>query len=129
MPPVFTGLLAERLSQQSGHAVREARHGDNVNAGDILIAPGDFHLTVCREKTKVLAQLDKNPPENSCRPAADPMFRSVGNVYGNKAIAVVLTGMGTDGGAGSRVIKQMGGRVFVQDKASSVGEGEPPSSP
>lgn len=125
MPPVFTGLLAERLSQQSGHQVREAKHGDVVQGGEILIAPGDFHLTVCREKTSVLAQLDKSPPENSCRPSVDPLFRSVAEIYGRDVLAVVLTGMGIDGGAGSRVIKQAGGRVFAQDKASSIVWGMP----
>lgn len=125
MPPVFTGLLAERLSQQTGHQVREAKQGDVVTAGEILIAPGDFHMTVYREKHNVKTQLDKSPPENSCRPSVDPLFRSVGKVYGREAIAVVLTGMGTDGGAGSRVIKQTGGRVFVQDKESSVVWGMP----
>jgi two-component system chemotaxis response regulator CheB len=65
MPPVFTGLLAERLSQQTGQRVRDAKHGDVVTAGAILIAPGDFHMTVCRDKNSVLTQLDKSPPENS----------------------------------------------------------------
>lgn len=125
MPPVFTGLLADRLSQHTGHHVREAKHGDAVAAGEILIAPGDFHLTVRRKGTKVLTELDQNPPENSCRPSVDPMFRSVAKVYGNEAIAVVLTGMGTDGGAGSQAIKGAGGRVFIQDEASSVVWGMP----
>jgi two-component system chemotaxis response regulator CheB len=125
MPPVFTGLLADRLSQQSGHRVRQATEGENVTAGEILIAPGDFHLTVCREKNNVKTRLDQSPPENSCRPSVDPLFRSIGKVYGREAIAVVLTGMGTDGGAGSRAIKQTGGRVIVQDQESSVVWGMP----
>ena len=125
MPPVFTGLLADRLSQQSGHRVREAKHGDVVQAGEILIAPGDFHLTVRRERSAVLARLNKSPPENSCRPSVDPLFRSVAKAYGREALAVVLTGMGIDGGDGSRVIKQSGGRVFAQDKASSIVWGMP----
>lgn len=125
MPPVFTGLLAERLSQQSGHRVREARHGEVVKAGEILIAPGDFHLTVCREKHDIITQLDKNPAENSCRPSVDPLFRSVAKAYGAEALAVVLTGMGIDGGAGSKVINQTGGRVFAQDKATSTVWGMP----
>lgn len=125
MPPVFTGLLADRLSSQSGHRVREAGAGDTVVAGEILIAPGDFHLTVMRDKTKVVTVLDQSPPENSCRPSVDPLFRSVSKVYGRETLAVVLTGMGCDGGEGSRVVKQMGGRVFVQDEASSVVWGMP----
>lgn len=125
MPPVFTGLLAERLSLQSGHRVREAGNGDTVVAGEILIAPGDFHLTVIRDKTKVRTVLDQSPPENSCRPSVDPLFRSVSKVYGRETLAVVLTGMGSDGGEGSRVVKQMGGRVFAQDEASSVVWGMP----
>jgi two-component system, chemotaxis family, protein-glutamate methylesterase/glutaminase len=125
MPPVFTGLLAERLSLQSEHRVREAGNGDTVVAGEILIAPGDFHLTVIRDKTKVRTVLDQSPPENSCRPSVDPLFRSVSKVYGRETLAVVLTGMGSDGGEGSRVVKQMGGRVFAQDEASSVVWGMP----
>lgn len=125
MPPVFTGLLAERLSLQSGHRVREASAGDTVVAGEILIAPGDFHLTVMRDKTKVVTVLDQSPPENSCRPSVDPLFRSVSKVYGRETLAVVLTGMGSDGGEGARVVKQMGGRVFAQDEASSVVWGMP----
>lgn len=125
MPPVFTGLLAERLALQSGHRVREASAGDTVVAGEILIAPGDFHLTVMRDKTKVVTVLDQSPPENSCRPSVDPLFRSVSKVYGRETLAVVLTGMGCDGGEGSRVVKQMGGRVFAQDEASSVVWGMP----
>jgi two-component system chemotaxis response regulator CheB len=125
MPPVFTGLLAERLSQQSGHCVREAKHGEVVKAGEILIAPGDFHLTVCREKHSIITQLDRNEPENSCRPSVDPLFRSVAKAFGAEALAVVLTGMGIDGGKGSQVIKQKGGRVFAQDKATSIVWGMP----
>ena len=125
MPPVFTGLLAEQLSQQTGHQVKEAKHRDLVSAGEILLAPGDFHLTVCRETSHVVAQLDQSPPENSCRPSVDPLFRSVSKTYGREALAVVLTGMGTDGCEGSRSIRQAGGRVFVQDKESSVVWGMP----
>ena len=125
MPPVFTGLLAKRLSQQSGHRVREAKHGEVVKAGEILIVPGDFHLTVRREKHDIITQLDRNLPENSCRPSVDPLFRSVAKSYGAEAFAVVLTGMGIDGGAGSKVIKQTGGRVFAQDKATSTVWGMP----
>ena len=73
----------------------------------------------------MVAQLDKSPPENSCRPAVDPLFRSIAKIYGRDALAVVLTGMGIDGGAGSRVIKQAGGRIFAQDKASSTVLGMP----
>jgi two-component system, chemotaxis family, protein-glutamate methylesterase/glutaminase len=125
MPPVFTGLLAEQLSQQTGHQVKEAKHRDLVSAGEILLAPGNFHLTVGRETNHVVALLDQSPPENSCRPSVDPLFRSVSKTYGREALAVVLTGMGTDGCEGSRSIRQAGGRVFVQDKESSVVWGMP----
>jgi two-component system chemotaxis response regulator CheB len=125
MPPMFTRLLAERLHSTCRLAVREASHGDPVMAGQILIAPGDFHLKVASDATGVRVCLDQSPPLNSCRPAVDALFASVGEVYGGSAIAVILTGMGQDGLHGARILKARGASVLAQDEASSVVWGMP----
>jgi two-component system chemotaxis response regulator CheB len=125
MPPVFTKLLAERLSGQCALKVEEAENGAAVKAGKVFIAPGDFHLRVHRRGADVVVGLDKSPPENSCRPAVDVMFRSVQEAYGGNAIAVILTGMGQDGYHGTEVLKAAGAFVIAQDEASSVVWGMP----
>lgn len=125
MPPVFTGLLAERLSALKGHTVREAVDGEVVKPGEILIAPGDHHLLVRRDKTVIRAQLNQEPPENSCRPSVDPLFRSIADTFGNKAIGIVLTGMGNDGANGCQAMRQTGAKVIVQDEETSVIWGMP----
>ncbi|MCC7142389.1 MAG: chemotaxis response regulator protein-glutamate methylesterase [Candidatus Eisenbacteria bacterium] len=126
MPPLFTRLLAERLDDKCALKVREAAEGDIISPGGIWIAPGDFHLELRSgaggQKT---VHLQQNPPENSCRPAVDVMFRSVAAQYGSHVLGVVLTGMGQDGLRGSEVIKEAGGEIWVQDEASSVVWGMP----
>jgi two-component system, chemotaxis family, protein-glutamate methylesterase/glutaminase len=125
MPPVFTRLLASRLDGQCRLEVAEAKHGDPVVPGRVLIAPGGFHLVVRRHGTSVVAELTEDPPENFCRPAVDVLFRSVASVYGDKVLATVLTGMGRDGEKGAKVIRDAGGEVIVQDDATSVVWGMP----
>ncbi|MEL6106421.1 MAG: chemotaxis response regulator protein-glutamate methylesterase [Planctomycetota bacterium] len=125
MPPVFTGLLAERLSAQSGHSVREASDGEVIEPGDCVIAPGDQHLTIVRDLTSLRVQLNRNEPENSCRPAVDPLFRSCASCFGARCLGVVLTGMGKDGLEGARALKKTGARIVCQDEASSVVWGMP----
>ena len=125
MPPLFTRLLAERLSATCKLAVEEARQGRPVEPGKILIAPGDFHLKVLSTAGGAHVYLDQSPPENSCRPAVDALFASAGKVYGSAVIAVILTGMGQDGLRGTEMIKALGGTVIAQDDASSVVWGMP----
>jgi two-component system chemotaxis response regulator CheB len=125
MPPVFTTMLAERLDRNSTMAVREAVDGDVPRAGEVLVAPGDHHLRLERRAGVVRAVVDQGPPENFCRPAADPLFRSAAEAYGAGVLAVVLTGMGHDGLAGARAVSAAGGRVIVQDAATSVVWGMP----
>jgi len=125
MPPMFTRLLAERLHSTCHLAVREASHGDPVVAGQILVAPGDFHLKVASSGGGVRVCLDQSPPLNSCRPAVEALFTSIGEVYGGAAIAVILTGMGQDGLNGVRILKAQGASVLAQDEASSVVWGMP----
>ncbi|WP_242530513.1 protein-glutamate methylesterase/protein-glutamine glutaminase [Nocardioides aromaticivorans] len=125
MPPVFTAMLAQRLDKVSPLEVREAVDGDEVRAGRVLLAPGDFHLRVQRRGTGVRAVLDQGPQENFCRPAVDVLFRSALEVYGGSALATVLTGMGQDGLAGARQLASAGARILVQDEDSSVVWGMP----
>lgn len=125
MPPIFTGALAERLQRETGRPASEARHGERLQPGRTYVAPGDFHLTLTSVGGEPAVRLDQSPPVNYCRPAADPMLHSVAALYGADALAVVLTGMGEDGLRGSREIVQRGGRVLVQDRASSVVWGMP----
>jgi two-component system chemotaxis response regulator CheB len=125
MPPLFTRLLAERLHSTCRLPVEEARQGERVGAGKILIAPGDFHLKVASSGGAVRVCLDQSPPLNSCRPAVDALFASIGEVYGGAAIAVIMTGMGQDGLRGVEILKAQGASVLAQDEASSVVWGMP----
>ena len=125
MPPVFTGLLAERLAAQKGHTVREAKDGEEVRGGEILVAPGDHHLLVQRDGGTIRTKLSQDEPENSCRPAVDPLFRTLATCYGSHCLGVVLTGMGKDGEKGAAELRKRGARVFAQDEAGSVVWGMP----
>jgi two-component system chemotaxis response regulator CheB len=125
MPPVFTKLLAERLEAKSHIKVDEGAPGQEVKAGHAFIAPGNYHMTVQREEGSVRIQTNQDPPENSCRPAVDVLFRSVAETYGVGALGVVMTGMGQDGLRGSERIREAGGQVFVQDEPTSVVWGMP----
>ena len=125
MPPVFTAQLAQRLDAKSKIAVQEAAEGMALRPGCAYIAPGDHHMRLERQGTAVRIRLDREPQVNSCRPAVDPLFDSVADVYGAASLAVVLTGMGRDGVDGCASVKEMGGRVFTQDEETSVVWGMP----
>ncbi len=125
MPPLFTRLLAERLNTQSPLAVEEAESGAKLEPGHVWIARGDYHMAVERRGDTVVLSLNQTPPENSCRPAVDVLFRSVARVYGAGVLGVVMTGMGSDGARGAQHIREGGGEVLVQDEASSVVWGMP----
>ncbi len=125
MPPLFTRLLAERLATVSGLPAREGEEGTMLRPGEISVAPGGFHMEVKRAVDGVRLHTHEGPPENSCRPAVDVLFRSVAQVFGDRALAVVLTGMGQDGLRGSECIREAGGQVLAQDEASSVVWGMP----
>jgi two-component system chemotaxis response regulator CheB len=125
MPPMFTRLLAERLSSQSRLLVTEAASGATLAPGRAWLAPGDYHLVLTREADTIRLRLHQGPPENSCRPSVDVLFSSVAEVYGASALAVVLTGMGQDGLRGCERIREAGGRVLVQDAATSIVWGMP----
>jgi two-component system chemotaxis response regulator CheB len=125
MPPVFTLQLAGRLATQTGMNVAEAVEGEALVPGVVRIAPGDFHMTVRRDGMHVRLGLNHDAQVNSCRPAADVLFRSVAEVYGPHALAVVLTGMGQDGLRGCQLLRDAGAQVLAQDEASSVVWGMP----
>ena len=125
MPAVFTRHLANRLHQDCALEVVEAKNGDALRAGTVLIAPGDFHLEIVRQGVAVRTMMNQGPKENSCRPAVDVMFRSAAKVYGPGCQAVVLTGMGQDGKHGAESIIQAGGTVMAQDETSCVVWGMP----
>ncbi len=125
MPPLFTRMLAERLSAQSKVPVEEAAEGSVVEPGKALIAPGGYHMRLKRSGAQVVATLDQSPPVNSCRPAVDVLFSSVAEIYGSGALGVILTGMGQDGLEGAKQLKAQGACILAQDKATSVVWGMP----
>jgi two-component system chemotaxis response regulator CheB len=125
MPPLFTRLLAERLNAQSALAVHEAEPGVTLEAGHAWVARGDYHMTVRRKDNAATLQLNQDPPENSCRPAVDVLFRSVAANFGANSLGVVMTGMGSDGARGATCIREAGGEILVQDAATSVVWGMP----
>jgi two-component system chemotaxis response regulator CheB len=125
MPPVFTRHLAERLSARGQLRALEGQHGMIVEPGVIYVAPGDYHLEVFNDGDRVLLQTSQAPHENSCRPSADVMFRSLASVYGSELLGVVMTGMGQDGRHGCEAVKAKGGVVVAQDQASSLVWGMP----
>jgi two-component system, chemotaxis family, protein-glutamate methylesterase/glutaminase len=127
MPPVFTRHLAERLTTKSHLAVREAVAAAPVEPGGAWVALGDHHTELARSAAGVRVQLHQGPPENSCRPSVDVLFRSVADTYGPAALAVVLTGMGHDGLRGCEAIRAAGGQVLAQDEATSIVWGMPGS--
>ncbi len=125
MPPTFTRFLAERLSLVCALPVREAVSGARLAPGEVWIAPGDYHLMVTGLRSACGLQLIQSPPENSCRPSVDVLFRSAAQVFHQRLLAVVMTGMGQDGLRGAETVCAMGGRVWAQDAASSVVWGMP----
>lgn len=125
MPAVFTTLLAQRLERDTGRKCIEAEDGNDIRANVTYIAPGGFHMIVQTHEGVPYVRLTQTEPENFCRPSADPMFRSIAAIYGASAIGVVLTGMGVDGVQGCQDVKAHGGRLLVQDEATSVVWGMP----
>jgi two-component system chemotaxis response regulator CheB len=125
MPPTFTAVLAEHLARVSKFPVREATDGEEVNAGAIYLAPGGKHMKVERRDGTAVIAIDDGPMVNFCKPAVDPLFASAAQVWGNKVLALVLTGMGSDGLAGAKEIVAAGGYVIAQDEETSVVWGMP----
>jgi two-component system chemotaxis response regulator CheB len=127
MPPTFTTILAEHLARASGRVVREAVAGEPVRAGQIYVAPGGRHMRTLRRDGIASVALDDGPPVNFCKPAVNHLFSSAAEVWGPRVLAVVLTGMGSDGARGAADIVAAGGGVIAQDEATSVVWGMPGS--
>ena len=125
MPPTFTTILAEHLARSSHRPAHEAVDGEIVKAAQIYLAPGGRHMRVARRGTEIAIALDDGPPVNFCKPAVDPLFTSAIDVWQGGVLAVVLTGMGSDGTRGGKEIVAAGGSVIAQDEASSVVWGMP----
>lgn len=125
MPPIFTRLLAERLAARSAIPIEEGTAGTPLKVGRAWIAPGNYHMKVMRVGANMCLNLNQAPPENSCRPAVDVLFRSVAAAFGANVLGVVMTGMGSDGVLGAQHIRDAGGYVIIQDEASSVVWGMP----
>lgn len=125
MPPTFTTILAEHLARAVGRPAREAVDGEEVRAGQIYIAPGGHHMRITRRDGAPVIQLGEGALINFCRPAVDPLFSSAAEVWGSKALAVVLTGMGSDGAHGAAALVAAGGAVIAQDEETSVVWGMP----
>ena len=125
MPAVFTAMLASRLAAKSALPVRECVSGEVLSPGSVVIAPGDYHMVVQQENGVPCLRTHQEPKENFCRPSVDVLFRSVAEVYRDRVLAVVLTGMGQDGLKGCEALRKTGARIYVQDEASSVVWGMP----
>ena len=125
MPKEFTGHLAERLSKMCRHRVSEAHHGQALKPEHIYLAPGGSHLEIQKHGKEAKLVLHNGPPENSCRPSADVLFRSAAKIFHSDTLALVLTGMGNDGLQGCKMISSEGGVIIAQDEPSSVVWGMP----
>ncbi|KKH48534.1 chemotaxis response regulator protein-glutamate methylesterase [Methanosarcina sp. 1.H.A.2.2] len=129
MPPGFTASLSKRLDEKSALRVKEAQEGDRVEEGTVLIAPGNYHMEIVRNKVNGLEEevvhLSCSPKELGSRPSVNVLFRSVAPVYGSRVISLVLTGMNCDGADGAEEIKKMGGKVIAEARSSCVVYGMP----
>lgn len=125
MPATFTTILAEHIGRVASMPCAEAVDGEPVAGGRIYLAPGDHHMSVVTRDGGRFIKLDQGPRENFCRPSVDPMLRSMSAVWGDGVLALILTGMGSDGLGGCRTVVQAGGKVLAQDEATSVVWGMP----
>jgi two-component system chemotaxis response regulator CheB len=128
MPPTFTTILAEHLARASGRPTREALHGEEIKVGTIYVAPGGRHMRIMGQDGRATIALDDGPAVHFCKPAVDPLFASAAAVWGGSILALVLTGMGTDGTKGAAELAAAGASVIAQDEATSVVWGMPGSA-
>jgi two-component system chemotaxis response regulator CheB len=125
MPPMFTAIMAEHLGKVSGIPSAEAKHGDIIKPGHIYVAPGGKHMILTGTKDMPRVELQDGPPINYCKPAVDPMFQSLADIYGSSILGLILTGMGADGAVGAKSIADRGGNIIAQDESTSVVWGMP----
>jgi two-component system, chemotaxis family, protein-glutamate methylesterase/glutaminase len=124
----FTKMLAERMDRVSELRIKEAEDGDVVHTGQVYFAPGNYHMVVESRSDQEFIRLHQSPPRNSVRPSADVTLESVAKLYGSNCLAVILTGMGHDGTAGAKQLKQAGGRILAQNEETCVVFGMPKSA-
>jgi two-component system, chemotaxis family, protein-glutamate methylesterase/glutaminase len=125
MPPTFTTILAEHLTRASNRPAREGQDGEPIIPGHIYVAPGGRHMEVARQNGTAVIALNDGPLINFCKPAVDPLFASAAKFWGGSILAVILTGMGSDGTKGAGEIVAAGGSIVAQDEATSVVWGMP----
>ncbi len=125
MPPTFTTILSRHINDVAGVPCAEAEDGEPLLGGRIYLARGDYHMRVAEENGRRVIRIDQGPQENYCRPAVDPMLRSVAAVYGPRSLVAILTGMGRDGAAGCEAVIEAGGTAIAQDEKSSIVWGMP----
>ncbi len=125
MPEHFTKTWADRMNSLCRISVKEAEEGDSVLPGHVLIAPGNYHMTLVRSGARYTVRINQDPPMNRHRPSVDVMFASVAQYAGANAVGVILTGMGGDGAKGMFTMKQAGASTIAQDEASCVVFGMP----
>lgn len=125
MPATFTPILADHITKATAWPAREATDDESLTADEVRIAPGGYHLMLAQSGSGVRLRLNQDPPVNFCRPAADVLFYSAAEIFGAATLALILTGMGTDGTSGAAAIAAAGGTVFAQDKETSVVWGMP----
>ncbi|MDX2073002.1 MAG: chemotaxis response regulator protein-glutamate methylesterase [Alphaproteobacteria bacterium] len=125
MPPTFTAILADHLGKAGERPTAEGKEGMIAAPGHAYIAPGDYHMVMADESGKVVVHVNQGPQESFCRPAADPMLRSLSAIYGKHLLVLVLTGMGQDGLEGAKIVVRNGGHVIAQNEESCVVYGMP----
>lgn len=125
MPATFTKILADHIRQQTGVPTHEGAQDMVLENGHAYVAPGGFHMLLVKKEGRTVIQLNDGPPENFCKPSVEPMLRSAIDLYGNKVLGVILTGMGNDGLGASKTLVERGGRVIAQDEETSIVWGMP----
>ncbi len=125
MPADFTSILSEHLSRVIDGICKEGKDGEELIAGNVYLAPGGHHMLVEKRSSRTILRITMDPPENFCRPAVDPMMRSLTKVYQDQVLAVILTGMGQDGLKGCQALTSAGSTLIAQDEATSVVWGMP----
>ncbi|MBU0502205.1 MAG: chemotaxis response regulator protein-glutamate methylesterase [Candidatus Margulisbacteria bacterium] len=125
MPPDFTAAFSARLDMDSLLRVKEAAEGDVIEAGKVLVVPGDYHLELCEKGNKIVVALNKKPKVCNIRPSINVTMKSAAALYGDKVIGVILTGMGEDGVDGLAEIKRLGGKTIAEDKSTAIIYGMP----
>jgi two-component system chemotaxis response regulator CheB len=125
MPPGFTKSLADRLNDICNMEVKEAEDGEIISIGKVLIAPGNYHMTVARIGAKYVVQMNQGTRVQFQRPSVDVLFKSVSMEVGKNAVGVILTGMGADGALGINMMKKSGAHTIAQDEESCIVYGMP----